>query len=143
MMYALIAAMLLVASADLAVKQLLRWRLGSQSLSLGALGCVRLVESRMLLARDTVRPRLALLWGLWLCSAAMLSIAALAIPATGAFAGLLLGGAGVHAIETTHRGRVCDYVCLKFWPAFDGADIAITVGATGLVGTVLQMLVFM
>src|SRR5687768_6469447 len=102
-MYALIAGMLLVASADLVVKRALRWRLGTRSLSLGALGCVRLVESRMFLARDSDRPPVALLWGLWLGSAAMLMVVATAVPPTGAFAGLLLGGAGVHAIETTRR----------------------------------------
>ncbi len=33
------------------------------------------------------------------------------------------------------RGSVSDYVCLRFWPAFNLADVAITVGAIGLLLT--------
>jgi hypothetical protein len=139
-MYALIAVMVLVASADLVVKRLLRRRLGTRSLPLGEMGCVQLVESTMFIARDVNRPRVAFIWGLWSCSAAMLAAVVMVVPPTGTFGGLLLGGACVHAIETTRHGRVSDYICLKFWPAFDGADVAITVGAFGLVGAALQTL---
>jgi signal peptidase II len=46
-------------------------------------------------------------------------------------AALLLGGSLSHMIETSRRGRVCDYLCLRFWPAFNLADAAITIGAIG------------
>jgi lipoprotein signal peptidase len=40
-------------------------------------------------------------------------------------------------IETSRRGRVCDYLCLRFWPAFNLADAAISIGAVGFVVTAL------
>jgi lipoprotein signal peptidase len=47
----------------------------------------------------------------------------------------MLGGSLSHAWETTVHGSVSDYVCLRFWPAFDLADVALTIGALGwLVG---------
>ena len=36
-----------------------------------------------------------------------------------------------HALETSLRGCIIDYVRLRFWPAFNLADVAITVGAAG------------
>jgi signal peptidase II len=54
------------------------------------------------------------------------------LPALGGPFGLMLGGALSHALETSVRGSVCDYVCLRFWPAFDLADVALAVGALGL-----------
>jgi len=48
-------------------------------------------------------------------------------------AALLLGGSLSHVIETSRRGRVCDYVCLRFWPAFNLADAAITIGTVGFI----------
>jgi lipoprotein signal peptidase len=33
------------------------------------------------------------------------------------------------------RGGVSDYVCLRVWPAFNLADVAITVGAIGVLLT--------
>jgi hypothetical protein len=53
-------------------------------------------------------------------------------PAIGWSFGLLLGAALSHALETSLRGSICDYVCLRFWPAFNLADVALTVGALGL-----------
>jgi lipoprotein signal peptidase len=45
-----------------------------------------------------------------------------------------------HALETSLRGGICDCICLRFWPAFNVADAAITVGATALVLTGLPVL---
>jgi lipoprotein signal peptidase len=52
-------------------------------------------------------------------------------PSYGGFAGLLLGGSLSHLLETTRRGWICDYVCLRFWPAFNLADVALTAGTIG------------
>jgi lipoprotein signal peptidase len=48
------------------------------------------------------------------------------------FVGLLLGGSLSNAMEGSLRGSVTDYVCLRFWPAFNLADVALTAGAVGL-----------
>ena len=50
----------------------------------------------------------------------------------GWFAGALLGGSLSHALETSLRGCIIDYVRLRLWPAFNLADVAITVGALGV-----------
>jgi lipoprotein signal peptidase len=61
-------------------------------------------------------------------------------PPCGWFAGALLGGSLSHALETSLRGRVVDYVRLRFWPAFNLADVAITAGALGVLAqTVIAM----
>jgi len=138
-MIAFAASLLLVPLADQAVKLLLRRRLGAGSVSLGALGRVRLVESQVWLARAKSRPRPAMLWTLWLSSAAGLTLLTIVDPSCGTRAGLLLGGSLSHALETTRRGGICDYVCLRFWPAFNAADVAITVGAGGLLLNLLVM----
>ena len=49
--------------------------------------------------------------------------------------GLLLGGSLSHAWETTARGSVSDYICSKWWPAFNLADVAITAGTVGILLT--------
>ena len=49
--------------------------------------------------------------------------------------GMLLGGSSSHALESAVRGSISDYICLRFWPAFNLADVAITVGAIGVIVT--------
>jgi signal peptidase II len=132
-MLALITLLLAVPVVDHGVKAWLGNALASRSVPLGMLGCVRLVSGRIWLARIQRAPRPELVWGLWAMSAVCLFAATLLMPAGGAFAGLLLGGALSHAIETTRRGVICDYICLRFWPAFNLADVAITIGGAGLV----------
>lgn len=46
--------------------------------------------------------------------------------------GLLLGGAVGNAIDRVARGAVTDFIALPRWPAFNVADIAITVGVAAL-----------
>jgi hypothetical protein len=133
-MSALTAGMLLIPLVDQVIKHLLRCRLGAGSVSLGPLGSLRLVQAQIWLVRPRDRPHLAVIWSLWLSAAGALTILSVFIPSCSLFAGLLLGGSFSHALETSLRGGVCDYVCLRFWPAFNAADIAITVGATGLAG---------
>lgn len=47
--------------------------------------------------------------------------------------GMLLGGAIGNAIDRVRLGAVVDYIKLPNWPAFNVADIAITVGVVLLV----------
>lgn len=136
-----IAGMLLVPLVDHVIKLLLHRRLGANSVSLGPLGSVRLVHAQIWLARPRGRPRLAVIWSLWLLAAGALTILSVFIPSCGPFAGLLLGGSFSHALETSLRGGVCDYVCLRFWPAFNAADVAITVGAAGLAGNLFIVMI--
>ncbi len=47
--------------------------------------------------------------------------------------GLLLGGAAGNLIDRIGRGSVTDFVKFPHWPAFNVADIAVTVGVIVLV----------
>jgi lipoprotein signal peptidase len=55
------------------------------------------------------------------------------------FVGLLLGGSLSHAVETSLRDAVSDYVCLRFWPAFNLADLALAAGAIGALFNLLMV----
>ncbi len=131
-MTSFVLGVILVPVVDHAVKLFVLTRLGRGSLSLGVLGHVRLVQTQiwMMRALRGVTPRA--MWAMWVAAAvASASICAL-VPGFGWSIGLLLGGALSHALETSLRGSICDYVCLRFWPAFNMADVALTVGALGL-----------
>ena len=56
-------------------------------------------------------------------------------------AALILGGSLSHMIETSRHGRVCDYLCLGFWPAFNLADAAISIGTVGFIVQAIRALV--
>jgi len=139
-MFALIAILLAVPVVDHGVKAWLGSVLAARSVPLGALGCLRLVSGRIWLSRIHDAPRSGLIWGVWMLSALALTIGTLLMPAGGMYAGLLLGGALSHAIEVTRRGVICDYICLRFWPAFNLADVAITIGGIGLVMCLLTVM---
>jgi signal peptidase II len=47
--------------------------------------------------------------------------------------GLLAGGALGNVVDRVARGAVTDFIKLPAWPAFNVADIAITLGVLGLV----------
>ena len=46
--------------------------------------------------------------------------------------GLLIGGAAGNLIDRTREGAVTDFVDLPWWPAFNLADVAITLGVLTL-----------
>ena len=46
--------------------------------------------------------------------------------------GLLIGGATGNLIDRTREGAVTDFIDLSWWPAFNVADIAITLGVLSL-----------
>ena len=136
----LAAGLVLIPLADQALKLVLRRRLGPRSVPLGPLGRLGIVKARMWLAGRDGRPNLAGIWALWLLAAGAVALLSALAPSCGWFAGLLLGGSLSHGLESSVHGRVSDYVCLRFWPAFNLADVAITVGA---IGVVLEMLMSM
>jgi signal peptidase II len=128
-----IVPLVLVPLIDQAVKHLLRRRLGARSVPLGPSTSLRMVSARVWLERGGAQPNLALIWTVWVLSAGVLVILASVIPRSAFFVGLLLGGSLSHALETSSRGAVSDYICSKWWPAFNLADVAITIGALGIV----------
>jgi signal peptidase II len=124
------AVALAVPVADHALKWLLRRALGPRSLSLGALGEVRVRRAPIWLLR-AADVGSAALCGVWLAAAAGLVLAAGVLPLPGWSIGLVVGGSLSHALETWWRGSVSDYVRLRGWPAFDLADVALAIGGGG------------
>jgi signal peptidase II len=131
-MSALILILFLVPVLDQSLKLLLHQTIGPRVVSLGPLGKLRMIKARMWWTRVKRGPRLGAMWAIWVLSAAALLRAAPLMPSSGWCAGLLLGGSLSHLIETSRQGFVTDYVCLRFWPAFNLADATITAGAIGL-----------
>ncbi|MFZ9669692.1 MAG: signal peptidase II [Solirubrobacterales bacterium] len=52
--------------------------------------------------------------------------------------GLILGGALGNLLDRLTRGEVVDFVSVPFWPAFNLADTAITVGVISLAIVVIR-----
>jgi lipoprotein signal peptidase len=139
-MIAFAAGLLLVPVLDQALKLLVLRGLAPASMPLGPFGKLQVVRSRIWLARRGDRPNLATVWSLWLFAAGGLAVLCLRFPSCGWFAGALAGGSLSHALETSLRGGIIDYVRLRFWPAFNLADVAITGGGLGIVvQTVIAM----
>jgi signal peptidase II len=136
-----IAAFLLVPIADQAIKAVLRQRLGDRVVSLGPLGSVRVIDAPIWWARGGLRPTSVMLWIVWLAGAGALLALAVRLPGSEWCAALVLGGSLSHMIETIRRGLVCDYLCLRFWPAFNLADAAISIGTVGFIVGVISALV--
>ena len=129
----LLTLLVVVPLVDQGLKHFLRWSLGARAISLGRVGSVRLAPSRIWLARLGVAPSGSTMWIAWSAGAATLVGVTALVPEAGWFAGLMLGGSLSHAIESSWRGSVLDYVRLRFWPAFNLADAAIAVGGIGVV----------
>jgi signal peptidase II len=130
---ALLAVLVLL--ADQGVKWALRMRLGGRRISLGRLGSVRLVSARIWLARAGAR-RPWMVVTVWLVASIALVAVAGHLPSATLWLAALVGGSASHTIETLWRGSISDYICLRFWPAFNLADVAIAVGAVGVIMTV-------
>jgi lipoprotein signal peptidase len=105
---------------------------GPASVPVGPFGRLQVVKSQIWLAHLGSRSNLATIWGAWFFAAASLTVVSGLYPSFGWFAGLLLGGSLSHALESSLRGCIIDYVSLRIWPAFNLADAAITVGALGM-----------
>ena len=132
-MSALCVTLLVVLVSDRALKLLLRRRMGSDALALGPFGSVRVVAGRLWLRRLGGPSGGAVIWCLWSAAAVPLLIVSALLPSSAVFVGLLLGGSLSHAVESSLRGGVTDYICLRFWPAFNLADAAITIGTAGFI----------
>jgi lipoprotein signal peptidase len=132
-MITLTAALAGVVLIDQAIKMLLRRHTGSAALSLGRMGSVRLVVGELWFTRFTTRSSGWMLWSRWLLAAGALVVASAWMPSLQLPVGLLLGGSASNAWERSTRGGVGDYVCLRFWPAFNLADVALTAGGIGIV----------
>jgi lipoprotein signal peptidase len=128
-MTGLLLAILLVPVIDQALKAVILSRVGAGAWSLGLLGRISLVHDRPWLVRLNRRVTPQVLWVIWVVGAATCATVCMALPSLGWGFGLLVGGALSHVIEVSLRGSICDYVCLRFWPAFNLADVAITTGA--------------
>ena len=131
-MTALATGLLLIPLLDQALKLLVLRGLASTTVLLGPFGRLEVVRSRVWLVRSGLQPKLATVWSVWFVAAGSLALLSGALPSCGGFAGALLGGSLSHALETALRGCVIDYVRPRFWPAFNLADVAITVGALGV-----------
>jgi lipoprotein signal peptidase len=124
-----------VVALDWIAKLIVIRGLGERSFPLGRFGELRIVSTRMWLMRGGRAPGAPTVWVVWLSSAISLAIGSAAFPRIGSLAGLLIGASLAHAIETSRYGKVSDYICLRFWPAFDLADVALAIGAAGIVLT--------
>ena len=123
---------ILVPAIDQAVKRLVCARVGSRAIPLGGLGELRPVHTRIWAMRVGGSTSLRAMWTAWAGAAAISAAVSVSVPEAEWWFGLMVGGALSHALETSVRGTICDYVCLRFWPAFNVADVAIVAGAAGL-----------
>jgi hypothetical protein len=131
-MRALMVGIIAVPILDLLLKSILGRALGSAAIRLGSFGAVRIVAARIWLDRLGWHVRPILLWVAWLLIASALVTASAPLRSSRLFVGLILGGSLSNMLESSWRGGVRDYVCLRFWPAFNLADVALTAGAIGL-----------
>jgi lipoprotein signal peptidase len=117
---------------DQTVKLLVRLRLRHGSIPLGPLGALRVAPAPIWLMRVPGHWTRATMWALWTLAAVALAIVGAVVPSLAPSFALILGGSLSHAAEITLRGSICDYMCLRFWPAFDLADVALGAGTVGL-----------
>src|SRR4051812_5476886 len=110
----LVIGLISILLIDQTLKFLVLHRLRAESISLGLLGRVTGLRTRIWMARAPYPLRLARLWTLWIAGASALVIVYALFPASSWFCALLLGGSLSHALETSLRGCICDYVCLRF-----------------------------
>lgn len=136
-MSALCATLLAVLVSDQALKLLLRRLVGDDVLALGRFASVRMIPGRLWLRRVGGQSSGAVMWCFWAAAAAPLVVLGTLAPSSAVFVGLLLGGSFSHALESSLRGSITDYICLPFWPAFNLADVALTAGAIGCIGELL------
>jgi signal peptidase II len=134
-MIAISVTLLGVIISDQVVKQLLRRVMGPDVASLGPFGQIRIVPGRLWLWRLRGPSSRSVMWILWPTAAVALVAASRWIADSSVFVGLLLGGSLSNAVEGAYRGSVIDYVCMRSWPAFNLADLALAVGALGTLAT--------
>jgi signal peptidase II len=122
-----------VLALDWTTKQAVIHGLGSRVIRLGPFGELRVIESRVWIARGSRVRTARAMWLAWTAAAIIVTVGCAFRPQLVWCSSLLLGGSLSHAIDTQRTGRVRDYVCLRFWPAFDAADVAIAIGGWAIV----------
>ena len=124
--------LLVVLVSDHALKFLLHRVLGPDGLPLGSIGSVRIVAGQLWLRRIGEHVSAVMIWTFWVLAAVALVIVGTCAPFSAVFVGLLLGGSLSNGLESSLRGSVSDYVCIRFWPSFNLADMALAAGAIGI-----------
>jgi lipoprotein signal peptidase len=130
----------LVLLSDQALKILLQQCMGRYAIPLGPFGVVQIVAGRLWLQRLGLRWGTVMLWSAWTAAGIPLLIISILLPASAAFVGLLLGGSLSQCFESSMHGKVTDYVCLRFWPTFNLADLALAVGTLGMLWELVTIL---
>jgi len=129
---------LVVLVGDQAIKLLVRRLVGGDAIALGAYGSVRVVTGQLWLRWLGGPIGDVTMWSIWAAASISLVIAGAWAPLDPVFVGLLVGGSLSHAVESSMRGFVTDYICVRNW-AFSLADMALAVGA---IGVVVEFLLF-
>ena len=135
----LIAGAGAVVALDQGAKLIIVRYLHDRAISLGPLGRIQIVLNRVWLAQIHGSFGLKILWGCWAVSTIIVTLFSVFVPASAPFGALLIGGSVSHLFETTYSGAIRDYVGLCFWPRFNLADVAIVLGAFGLVVATVQL----
>lgn len=120
---------LLCFAADLATKVLVDRRLGAAGVSLGPVGSIRRIVSR----RHPASSNRALLVALWCAALVCAIVLRLRLGWFEGLGGILglgsaFGGAAGNLFDVVRGRPIVDFIDLRFWPAFNVADIAIVVG---------------
>jgi hypothetical protein len=136
-MSALCIMVLTVVVGDQAIKLMLRRFLNSDVFALGPCGSVRVVAGRIWLRRLAHQCSGLTMWCAWSAAAVALAMCSAFAPLNPLFVGLLLGSSFSHAVESSLRGSITDYICLRNGVAFNLADLALAAGAMGIMGELL------
>ncbi len=130
-MSALCVIILAVVVIDQAIKLMLRRLLGADALPLGRYGSLRVVTARIWLRQIGYQGSGVTVWCIWSAAAAALVLASTLAPLSALYVGLLLGSSFSHAAESTWRGSITDYICLRN-RVFNLADLALLAGVLGI-----------
>jgi lipoprotein signal peptidase len=129
---------LAVVVGDQAIKHMVRRLSGSHAMVLGPCGRVRVVAGRLWLLRLGGSFSGLTMWSIWVAATASLVIASRLASIEPVLVGLLVGGSLSHAVESSLRGSVTDYIRVRNL-AFNLADVALAAGAIGIVGELLGL----
>lgn len=133
-----ITAVIILASDQL-IKVMLRHLMGNSAIALGPCGSIRIVARQIWLGRLGIQFSGSMLWWVWAASALTLASCSVLVPINTIFVGLLLGASLSHALETSLRGKVTDYICVPAGLVFNLADLALAAGALGLICDLLMI----
>ena len=137
-MSALCLTFLAVVVADQAIKLMLRRLLGTDALLLGRYGSLRVVKARIALRQIGYQCSASTIWCIWSAAAAALVLAGTLASLSALYVGLLLGSSFSHAAESTLRGSITDYICLRN-RVFNLADLALLAGVLGVAAELLMI----